>query len=159
MKNCFYILLFAVLGFAACKKEKYVDYQALALEQYGKDTVIINKFIADNNIPAKKDSTIDIYYQIIEPGTGDEVNWTANSLITAKYDGRFLNGTSFDKSDSAIFELGRVIAGWQIGIPKIKKGGKIRLIIPSGFAYGDRGSGQIPPNSILDFDIELLDIK
>lgn len=158
MKKYIYVLLFAVLGFAACKKEKYVDYQAIALKQYGKDTLIINKFIADNNIPAKKDTTISIYYQIIDPGVGDVV---ANdySLITIKYAGKILGGAEFDKSDSAKFQLGGLIPGWRIGIPKIRKGGKIRLIIPSGFGYGDRASNKIPANSILDFDIELKEIE
>ncbi len=158
MKNYLYILLVAILGISACKKEEYIDYQAVALEQYGKDTVIINKFIADNNIPAVKDSVFDVYYQIIETGTGDTV---ANdySLITVAYTGRLLNGTVFDQSDSLTYYLGNLIPGWRLGIPKIRKGGKIRLLIPSGYGYGDKASGPIPANSVLDFDIELKDIK
>ncbi|HET8829694.1 MAG TPA: hypothetical protein VFM79_10145, partial [Pelobium sp.] len=78
-RNYIFILLAAILGISACKKEEYIDYQAIALEQYGKDTVIINKFITDNNIPAVKDSVFDIYYHIIEPGTGDVVP-TDNSI-------------------------------------------------------------------------------
>lgn len=158
MKNYIFILLVAILGISACKKEEYIDYQAIALEQYGKDTVIINKFIADNNIPAVKDSVFGVYYQIIEPGIGDTV---ANdySTINVKYTGRLLNGNVFDQSNSYTSQLGLLIPGWRLGIPLIRKGGKIRLIIPSGFGYGSQGSSKIPANSVLDFDIELIDIK
>ncbi|WP_026063123.1 FKBP-type peptidyl-prolyl cis-trans isomerase [Pedobacter arcticus] len=158
MKNYIYILLIAILAIGACKKEPYVDYQAIALEQYGKDTVIINKYIVDNDIPAVKDSTMDIYYQIIEPGTGDVVP-NDYSMITIDYTGKLLNGTTFDQGTAAKFQLGSLIAGWRLGVPKIRKGGKIRLIIPSGFGYGGSASGKIPANSILDFEIELKEIQ
>lgn len=158
IKNYLLILVVTILAISACKKQEYIDYQAIALEQYGKDTVIINKFIADNNIPAVKDSVFDIYYHIIETGVGDTI---ANdySLITINYTGKLLDGTVFDQGDSRTFQLGNLIPGWRLGIPKIKKGGKIRLLIPSGYGYGDRASGKIPANSVLDFDIELKDIK
>jgi FKBP-type peptidyl-prolyl cis-trans isomerase len=59
------------------------------------------------------------------------------------------------------FYLTGVIDGWKIGVPLIQKGGKIRLIIPSGFAYGPSGAGggAIGPNAVLDFDIEIIDIR
>src|SRR5690606_41623714 len=60
MKNYIFILLVAILGISACKKEEYIDYQAIALEQYGKDTVIINEFIADNNIPRSEEHTSEL---------------------------------------------------------------------------------------------------
>jgi FKBP-type peptidyl-prolyl cis-trans isomerase FkpA len=71
-----------------------------------------------------------------------------------------LNGTVFDGTTTQpiSFKLGQVISGWQIGIPLIQKGGKIRLLIPSGLAYGPDGQGPIPGNAVLDFDIELLDV-
>ena len=167
MKNYLLILVIAILGFSACKKEQ-IDYeardreqQAQALAQYGKDTVIINKFIADNNIPAVKNSTFDVYYHIITPGTGTTP--TDNSPIKVEYKGRLLNGVVFDSTKTATpvtFQaLGGLIAGWRIGLPKIKTGGKIRLIIPSGFGYGGSASGKIPANSILDFEIDLKEIQ
>lgn len=153
MKNALYILLIAVLAIGACKKDKPFDQEA----QFGRDTVIIKKFIADNNIPAVKDAS-GLYYQIIAPGTGD-VKPNDNSLITIKYKGRLLNGEVFDQNESIEFRLGGLIAGWRIGIPKIRAGGKIRLLIPSGYAYGNRPAGKIPANSVLDFDIELKEVK
>lgn len=159
IKNYLYILSLAVLAIAACKKDTYIDNsRETAFAQYGKDTVIIKKFIKDNNIPAVKDSTYDVYYQIISLGTGT-VKPTSQSVVTVAYKGRLLNGTAFDQSDSLKYPLGRLISGWNLGLPKIRKGGKIRLIIPSAFGYGTSAAGTIPPNSILDFDIELKEIQ
>jgi FKBP-type peptidyl-prolyl cis-trans isomerase FkpA len=52
-----------------------------------------------------------------------------------------------------------LIIGWQIGIPYIQKGGKIRLLIPSYYGYGNRAAGSIPANSILDFTITLSNVQ
>ncbi|RKD20132.1 hypothetical protein BCY91_00460 [Pelobium manganitolerans] len=158
LKNYLYLAVALLLGFSACKKDEPIDRNALAYAQYGKDTLIIQKFLEDNNIEAKKDSVYDVYYQIIEPGTGD-VNFTPTTNITVNYKGRLLNGSVFDQGTEKMFQLGYLIAGWQMGIPRIQKGGKIRLIVPSGFAYGDVARPGIPANSILDFDIELTEIK
>ncbi len=99
-----------------------------------------------------------IYYQIINPGSG--LTPTLNSRVYVTYTGKLLNGTKFDESTEVVnFYLNQVIEGWQIGIPLIKKGGRIKLIIPSAYAYGCNGSGSIPANSVLFFDVNLIDIK
>jgi len=150
------------LGFAviilslitACKKSDPYD----AEKQLAKDEALIKEFIAKNNIPAIRDTT-GVYYVISEPGSGN-VTYTANTSVRVKYKLRLLNGTEIPQTTEPIsFTLGGVIAGWQIGIPKIQPGGKIRLLIPSVWAYGPNASGGIPANSVLDFDIELLNIN
>jgi FKBP-type peptidyl-prolyl cis-trans isomerase FkpA len=56
--------------------------------------------------------------------------------------------------------LNRLIKGWQLAVPKINVGGSIKVIIPSGLAYGIRSrSKDIPANSVLVFDIEVLDAR
>lgn len=127
-------------------------------EQTKIDDSTILKFMSDKNIPAQKHSS-GIYYQILSPGTGT-ISYTSNTTVSTKYTGRLLNGNVFDATTSQpiSFKLGQVITGWQIGIPLIQKGGKIRLLIPSGLAYGPAGQGPIPGNAVLDFDIELLDV-
>ena len=117
-----------------------------------------------NNIgPGKMDTTgsIDgIFYKIIAEGNGKQVLLT--DTITAFYKGALLNGTVFDetKDHPASFPLNRLIKGWQLALPLIKEGGKIRLILPSAKAYGIRSrSPKIPPNSVLVFDIEVKSVK
>ena len=101
-----------------------------------------------------------VYYKILVQGSGGDV--MISDTVVAYYKGCLLNGESFDgtKEKPATFPLNRLIKGWQIGVPLCKVGGKIRLIIPSGFGYSIRTrSPKIPPNSILLFDIEVVGVK
>ena len=84
--------------------------------------------------------------------------------VTVNYIGTLTNGTKFDSSYDRgtpyVFQVGagRVIAGWDQGVPGMKVGGKRRLTIPADLAYGSRGQGVIPPNATLLFDIDLVSI-
>ncbi len=95
-------------------------------------------------------------------GTGDEVQ--PGATITAHYTGALCkDGTIFQSShdfgDPVTFPLDRVIAGWTEGVPGMRVGGVRRLVIPSTKAYGSvRAAANIPPNSDLVFDIELVAI-
>jgi hypothetical protein len=104
-------------------------------------------------------STNGVYYKILQEGSGDFVN--PNDTLVLNYKGQLLNGFVFDetKTGPATFPLKRLIRGWQTGLPFCRQGGKIRLIIPSSLGYSIRNLGVIPPNSILLFDIEVLEIK
>lgn len=152
MKYLFPVLLLFILSAVSCSKDPYD-----AKKQLETDEALIKDFIAKNNIDATRDEN-GIYYQIINPGEGN-ITYTANTSISARYTGRLLNGNVFDQTTSnpLSFPLGGVIPGWQIGISKIQKGGKIRLLIPSVYAYGNQSAGSIPKNSVLDFDVELVD--
>jgi FKBP-type peptidyl-prolyl cis-trans isomerase FkpA len=102
-----------------------------------------------------------LYYTMLKEGTGDQVKITDTVVINYK-GWLFSNGQIFDetKKEPATFPLNRLIQGWQIGVPLCKVGGKIRLYIPSGLAYGIRNiATTIPPNSILVFDVEVLEVK
>lgn len=81
--------------------------------------------------------------------------------VTIFYHGYLLDGTEFDGTadEPATFPLANLIPGWQIGIPMFGKGGKGKLIIPPGLAYGPDDNGSIPGNSTLMFEIELVDWK
>ncbi len=100
-----------------------------------------------------------VYYKILKPGSGDQV--ALSDTIVVFYKGQLLNGTLFDETKQipARFPLNRLIKGWQIALPFCKQGGKIRLIIPSASGYSIKNSGIITPNSILVFEVEVVDIK
>jgi FKBP-type peptidyl-prolyl cis-trans isomerase FkpA len=109
-----------------------------------------------------KDSQ-SILLQEITPGTGAEV--VVGKQATVNYRGWLTNGTKFDESynrgQAFSFTPGehRVITGWEQGVIGMKVGGKRRLVIPPAFGYGAQATGPIPANSVLVFDIELLDVK
>jgi len=99
----------------------------------------------------------------IEIGDGKEA--VKGALITTQYRGFLQDGTQFDssydkgKAFQCVIGTGRVIKGWDQGLMGMKVGGKRKLFVPSDLAYGDRGMGKnIPPNSNLSFEIELLEV-
>jgi FKBP-type peptidyl-prolyl cis-trans isomerase len=102
-----------------------------------------------------------VYYHILQQGTGENIS--VSDTVTIFYKGYLLkDGSIFDqtKEKPAVFPLKRLIKGWQIAIPMVKVGGKIRIFIPSGLSYTIRSrSKDIPPNSVLVFDIEVLGVK
>jgi len=99
------------------------------------------------------------YYELITPGTGT-VTPQICSDVRVTYAGYLTNGSKFDEELTGItFRLGQLIPGWQRGIPLIKKGGSINLILPPSLGYGNAAVGTIPANSILVFSIQLLDVQ
>ena len=115
-----------------------------------------NPTMPENNITQLKieDETI---------GTGSAVK--SGDSVEVNYVGTLLNGTKFDSSYdrnqtfSFTVGAGQVIQGWDQGLVGMQVGGKRKLTIPADLAYGSTGQGQIPPNSPLIFEIELVSIK
>ncbi len=131
-----------------------------SVQQRQIDKKIIEDAIASGKTDAK-DISEGLYYKMIKEGTGRQVFIT--DTVTIFYKGYlFVNDSVFDqtKDKPATFPLKRLIRGWQIGVPLCKVGGKIKMVIPSDLAYSIRTrAAKIPPNSILVFEIEVLDAK
>ncbi len=128
-------------------------------EQEAFDEFLIQAYLEENNLTATKDSS-GIYYIIEEAGTDGSPSLSNDVIV--KYTGYFLNGEIFDQTtagNTVSFPLDGVIEGWQIAVPLLQKGGKGTFIIPSRLAYGNQVRGNIPPNSVLVFDIELVDFN
>jgi FKBP-type peptidyl-prolyl cis-trans isomerase FkpA len=114
--------------------------------------------------PVKTPSGLQYVDQVV--GTGQQAK--AGDKVKVHYTGwlyqKGVRGAKFDSSKDRnkpfLFVVGQgtVIKGWEEGVKGMKVGGKRELIIPSAMAYGPRGKGAIPPNSTLDFEIELLGI-
>ena len=88
----------------------------------------------------------------------------ATDTVRVHYRGSFPDGREFDSSHSrgkpATFPLNRVIPCWTAGVQRMKVGGQARLTCPATIAYGERGAGGvIPPNAVLQFEVELLGIE
>jgi hypothetical protein len=92
----------------------------------------------------------------IRAGAGTEVK--AGDALTVSYTGWLADGTTIASRASVKVNLTRVIAGVQEGVLGMKVGGKRRLVIPPGLAYGTKGKGNIPPNATLTFDFEIVSI-
>lgn len=157
MKNCLLVSFFIVF-LSGCSKH---ETGCTPIEPKAEEPQII-AYAAKDTIHAVKHSS-GIYYEIINPGSG--ATPTIESTVTVSYSGKFLNGYTFDQSAGYTHKLNDLIEGWQIGIPLIKKGGRIKLIIPSALGYGcnprtdDNGNVLIPGNSVLYFDVTLIDVK
>jgi FKBP-type peptidyl-prolyl cis-trans isomerase FkpA len=143
------ILIILLVTFSSCKKE-VVDYSQI-------DEDIITQYIADNNLTAIATGT-GLYYVIDTPGSGVKPN--SQSTVTVAYKGYLTNGSVFDESANAgiSFSLTGVIEGWQQGIPFFKEGGTGVLLIPSALGYGSQATSGIPANSVLLFDIRLIEV-
>ena len=103
-----------------------------------------------------------IQYEIITPAEGEKP--TATDTVKVHYTGTLINGEKFDSSldrgQPAVFPLNRVIRGWTEGVQLMSVGAKYKFTIPSDLAYGPMGNPpRIPGNSVLNFEIELLEIQ
>jgi FKBP-type peptidyl-prolyl cis-trans isomerase FkpA/FKBP-type peptidyl-prolyl cis-trans isomerase FklB len=102
-----------------------------------------------------------LQYRVITEGTG--VVPTATDSVSVHYSGKLLDGTEFDSSiargEPVTFDVTGVIAGWTEALQLMPKGSKWELVIPSDLAYGPGGNGPIPPNSVLVFEVELLEVN
>ncbi len=99
------------------------------------------------------------YYEIFASGAGT-VTPGVCTRTTVTYAGYLTNGFKFDEAITAVtFDLGRLILGWQRGLPLIKKGGSMNLYLPPSLGYGANVSGNIPANSITIFAIQLVDVQ
>lgn len=131
----------------------------------GTEITSVQNYLNTNGISAAQHAS-GFFYSVAGAGSGTSVS-NLCSIVTVNYKGKLTNGNTFDSSRSgqpAQFELRQVILGWQKGIPLVQKGGTITLYVPPSLGYGGReirdqnGSLLIPANSILIFDVQVLEI-
>lgn len=158
MKKYFLLLSIFFVGLSACNKGDVVANQAAV-----DDAKILEYFRYNGvNVGGTEVATKDpsgIYYEIVAAGPTPNYLTTypkSTSTVKIAYTGKFLDGQSFDTSPSVTLLLSNTVQGFQLGIPHINTGGRIRLYVPSGLGYGPAGSGSIPPNACLIFTIDLL---
>jgi len=144
------LVLVALVAFlsGSCKKESQRDIDERRIMEY----------IDSHDLDATPTGS-GLYYVIEEPGNDEHPD--VSNTISIRYTGWYLNDQEFDSSDGKVveFPLGQLIDGWQEGIPLFGKGGKGMLLVPSYLGYGSQPYYGIPGNSVLIFDIELVDFN
>lgn len=129
----------------------------------GKNLTDGRDFLAENaKKQGVKTTPSGLQYKIVRAGKGASPK--SSDRVKVHYRGTLLNGKEFDSSykrnEPAVFPLNGVIPGWTEGLQLMKVGGKAMLYVPPNLGYGERGmGGNIPPNSTLVFEVELLGIE
>lgn len=148
--------------------KKAAEAKEAAKNQHANDVAAIEAYLKQTNVQDYKKTESGIFYVISKEGTGEQV--AKGKDVSVNYTGSLLNGKVFDSNVQAQFNhmeplnvkvgVGQVIPGWDEGLQLLKKGSKATFYIPSDLAYGSRAmGGDIPANSILIFDVEVLDVK
>ena len=156
---------------AAAQKQEVMQKLAgidsvVKIKQKDTDDKILSGLVAQQKINTVK-TPKGVYVEVLNPGQGTTID--SGRVVTVNYKGTTLAGKIFDQSYDAngkplkpfTFPVGQhaAIEGWDDGIKLFKKGGKGRLFIPSGLAYGTRGAGaDIKPNECLIFEISVEDV-
>jgi FKBP-type peptidyl-prolyl cis-trans isomerase FkpA len=147
-------------------KAEYEKEQKEALQKsIAIDAEKIQTYLAEKKIMGAQKTESGLYYQVLKPGTGAQAE--VGKEVTMNYTGYLLDGTIFDSNEKPEFNhvtpfkfklgKGSVIKGWDEGVAMMKKGEKRKLIIPSALAYGNQPRPGLPANSVLVFDVELVD--
>ena len=156
MKYIFPILFLAVL-FANCGLEEEAVPFVDPAEQFATDEAAINAFLAAENLTADVTAS-GVRYVIEDPGRGVPI--TSTSTVNMLLEGYFLDGQTFDRTDECspiTLFVPDVIQGFREGIQQFNTWGKGKILIPSELAFGQSGSGVIPPNTVVGFDIEVVE--
>lgn len=150
------------LGYGSMKRGSIPANSTLIFDVELLEIVSVDPYIVDGLNLNTTDSGLQYY--IVDPGKGDSPDQGSN--VTVHYTGYLQsNNQMFDSSvqrgQPFRFQLGlgKVIRGWDEGVALMKIGAKYRFIIPPELGYGDRNVGPIPANSILIFDVELIDFN
>jgi FKBP-type peptidyl-prolyl cis-trans isomerase len=132
-----------------------------------RETAEKNKSKAEEFLTKNKEAegvtttTSGLQYKTVSEGSGPSPK--PDDVVVVNYKGTLIDGTEFDSSykrnQPAEFPIRGVIPGWTEGLQLMKKGGKAVFFVPPELGYGAQARQQIPPNAVLIFDVELLDIK
>jgi FKBP-type peptidyl-prolyl cis-trans isomerase FkpA len=164
IKN-FFVVTILVVTFLSCKKESNdCQYTESSVVASASEIASLQSYVNAND-PTAIQHPSGFFYKINSAGTGTVAPGLC-SAVTVKYTGTLTNGSKFDENLTGVsFTLGRLILGWQKGIPLIKSGGSINLYIPPSLGYGaqdvrnNSGVVVIPANSNLVFTIQLVAVQ
>ncbi len=119
------------------------------------------KFLEENKAQeGVKTTESGLQYKVLKEGTGKQPK--ASDRVKVHYTGTLIDGSEFDSSRArgtpSEFFLNQVISGWTEGLQLMKEGGHYKFYIPSQLGYGAQSRPKIPGNSVLVFDVELIEV-
>jgi FKBP-type peptidyl-prolyl cis-trans isomerase FklB len=135
---------------------------AAAAEAGAKQLALGTEFLEKNKTRSGVTLTASgLQYEVLKQGAGPKAK--ATDTVVVRYHGTLVDGTVFDSSvergDTAEFAVTGVIQGWVEALQLMAVGDKFKLFIPAALGYGPRATGKIPANSVLIFEVELMQIK
>ena len=116
----------------------------------------VDEYILENNLETTE---LDKGVHISIDSEGNNRKPNINSTVVVNYKGFLTNGDVFDQRSNQEFQLAGLIEGWRIGLKEIGEGGSCTLVIPPGAGYGSQARPSIPANSVLVFEMDLLEVK
>lgn len=148
-------LLIGVLSTLTLLLSSCSGYSDKELEQFDQE---ISTYLSEKKLTAERTDT-GLYYTIIEEGDGPEIPYDA--IISVNYKGYLTNGRAFDTQlgEPVELQLKRLVKGWREAMLYMNVGTKAQLFIPPHLGYQTQEKEDIPPNSVLIFDIHILALK
>ena len=148
-RNLILLAIVLAVGLTSCTEDKYKDW-----------TLINNQWSAlHQNDPGFEKLPSGLQFRADYKAYDDKIILDNKSLIVVKYTGKLVDGTTFGESLRDTMYLSDLVAGWQEGLRLMRVGSKFKFYIPSNLGYGSStAKPTVPANSILIFDVELLQL-
>lgn len=146
----------------AALEQQFREKQTAQADAAAAESIAAGKAYLESNFAKEGVQVTEsgLQYEVLQAAEGEKPK--ATDTVKVHYVGTLIDGTKFDSSydrgEPAQFPLNRVIPGWTEGVQLMSVGSKYKFTIPSELAYGERDMGTIKPNSVLVFEVELLEI-
>ena len=150
-------IVIGVLALAACNRQAAVDPVDAETAKASAEFLVRN-----GKAPGVVTLPSGLQYKVVASGPAGGVSPDRNDLVRVDYEGALIDGTVFDssfaKGQPYVTTPEEVVPGWTEALQKMKVGDEWMLYVPPELGYGERGGGEIPPNSTLVFRVKLLDV-
>lgn len=139
-------------------ENRQAEQRAEAEKNKAKADAFLAKNAEDSSV---KKTESGLQYKVLQEGTGATPKET--DIVVVNYSGKLIDGTEFDSNSSrggpAEFPVRGVVPGFSEGLRTMKKGGKSVFFVPPNLGYGERSRQKMPSNSVLIFEVELVDFR
>ncbi len=147
-------IIFALFSLSLVLSSCMATYSETDKTEFDKQ---IKKFLKDKNKSCERTDS-GLYYEIIEEGEGDYIGF--QDIVNFKYKGTFLDGSVFDEQKEPVqYKVSALIGGWKEAMMMMKPNSKAFIVVPPHLGYGDKSLSDIPPHSILVFELEVTDVQ